>query len=94
MSVKLMQQVVAAIRHVDSDVPSDVAREKSLVLELGFDSMKMTLLSLALETELGCAIVLDGWIAAHADPNDLTVGSLCDYLEATLGIHEDAAAAE
>jgi acyl carrier protein len=50
--------------------------------------MKMSLLSLALETELGCAIVLDEWIASHSDPNELTVGSLCRYLQGAVNVDD------
>jgi acyl carrier protein len=94
MLTDYLGHVLAAIRHVDDTVPLPIDRTDSLVLNLGFDSMKMTLLSLALENELGRAIALDGWIASHADPNELTVGSLCSYLELTLTRNEPATAAE
>lgn len=77
-----MQLVVAAIRHAGGDaVPQSVRSEDSLVLQLGFDSMKIALLSLSLEDAFGQTVLLDGWIASHPDPNDLTIGSLCHYIE-------------
>jgi acyl carrier protein len=80
-----MVRVVAAIRYAGGDgLPDEIRREDSLILQLGFDSLKMAVLSLALENELGIAVLLDAWIAAHADPHELTVGSLLDFLEENL----------
>jgi hypothetical protein len=77
----VLRQVVAAIRAVKGDeVPSVLDRSDSLVLRLGFDSMNMAVLSLELEKLVGQPIALDQWIEAHADPFDLTVGSLADHL--------------
>jgi acyl carrier protein len=85
MDREFSERIVQAIRHAGGDaVPSVVRRDDSLVLRLGFDSMKMALLSLSLETEFGCAIVLDGWIGSHPDPQQLTVGSLSDYVQRAL----------
>jgi acyl carrier protein len=77
-----MKEVVSALdTAARGSLPSPIEPAHSLVMHLGFDSMKMSLLSLALEAELGCAIVLDEWIATHSDPNELTVGSLCRFLQ-------------
>jgi acyl carrier protein len=85
MDREFSERIVQAIRHAGGDaVPSVVRLDDSLVLRLGFDSMKMALLSLSLETEFGCAIVLDGWIGSHPDPQQLTVGSLSDYVQRAL----------
>jgi acyl carrier protein len=87
-----MREVLAALDSAArGSLPNPVTPEHSLVLHLGFDSMKMSLLSLALETELGCAIVLDEWIGSHSDPNELTVGSLCQFLQETVTPEEDRA---
>ena len=87
-----LRHVLSAIRDVKrDDVPATVERNDSLVLRLGFDSMNMALLSLALEKELGCMVVLDRWIASHPDPRDLTVGSLSDYLADLLARNEPPA---
>jgi len=90
-----MKEVLAALEDAaKGSLPSPIDPGHSLVLHLGFDSMKMSLLSLALETELGCAIVLDEWIGAHSDPNELTVGSLCRYLQETVTVEERHAVSE
>lgn len=87
-----MKEVLAAVDSAArGGLPNPVVPEHSLVLDLGFDSMKMSLLSLALETELGCAIVLDEWIGSHSDPNELTIGSLCRFLQQTVPTEEDRA---
>jgi len=88
-----MKEVLAALdTAAHCGLPSPIEPGHSLVLHLGFDSMKMSLLSLALETELGCAIVLDEWIGSHSDPNELTVGSLCRYLQETVDVDQRHAA--
>jgi acyl carrier protein len=90
-----MQHVLAALDvAAKGALPSPIEPRHSLVLHLGFDSMKMALLSLALEGELGCPIVLDEWIGSHSDPIELTVDSLCRYLQQTVGIHEPQAVAQ
>jgi acyl carrier protein len=87
-----MKEVLAALDSAArGSLPNPVVPEHSLVVDLGFDSMKMSLLSLALETELGCAIVLDEWIGSHSDPNELTIGSLCRFLQRTVPTEEDRA---
>ena len=87
-----MRRVLVAIRNAaEGDVPQQIGADDSLVLHLGFDSVKMALLSLSLEREFGFALALDGWIASHPDPYDLTVRSLCDYVEE--GLRFDAAPA-
>jgi len=48
--------------------------------DLGFDSLQMASLSLALESELGRPILLNDWIAGAEDTSNLTVQSLVDYL--------------
>jgi acyl carrier protein len=84
-----MTEALAALRvAARGGLPTPIEPGHSLVLHLGFDSMKMSLLSLALESEIGCPIVLDEWIAAHNDPKDLTVGSLCRFLQETVSVEE------
>ena len=90
-----MKEVLAALDvAARGGLPAPIEPEHSLVLHLGFDSMKMSLLSLALESELGCPIVLDEWIAAHNDPEELTVGSLCRFLQETVAVDERRAVEE
>ena len=56
----------------------------SLVDDLGFDSMRMATLSIALETEFDQVLLLNDWTGAVDDPSHLTVGSLVSYLAAVL----------
>jgi acyl carrier protein len=91
MTTEVMSRVLAAIRHVGRGaLPTRIEPGHSLVLDLGFDSMKVALLSLSLESEFGRAIVLDEWVGSCSDPNQLTVGSLCEYLGVALSGHERA----
>jgi acyl carrier protein len=90
-----MKEVLSALDVASKgSLPTPIEPGHSLVLHLGFDSMKMSLLSLALETELGCAIVLDEWIGSHSDPNELTVASLCRYLQQTVADDDRRAASQ
>ena len=80
---EILDKVSTAIRvSVQRELPESLLREYSLVADLGIDSMSMALLGLALEDEFHCPILLNDWIAQHAHPESLTVGSLCDYLHA------------
>jgi acyl carrier protein len=84
-----MKEVLAALDvAARGGLPAPIEPGHSLVLHLGFDSMKMSLLSLALESEIGCPIVLDEWIGSHNDPKDLTVASLCRFLQETVSVEE------
>ena len=77
----VLDKVSAAIRAASQrELPEAIAREHSLVADLSFDSMSMALLGLALEDEFHYPILLNDWIAQHTDPESLSVGSLCDYL--------------
>ncbi len=70
--LKVMQKTVA------------LKKSDSFVSVLGFNSLRMVSLSLALEEEFGCQLLLNDWIASAEDPRDLTVGSLFDYVERVL----------
>lgn len=81
--------VVAAIRAAtENPLPASIERSHSFLLDLGFDSLSMVALSLTLEDEFGCPILLDDWIAEQSDPISLTVGSLCAYLAPRLDGHD------
>ena len=43
--------------------------------------VSIAVLGLALEDQFHRAILLDGWIAQHTEPSELTIGSLCTYLQ-------------
>lgn len=70
--LKVMQKTVA------------LKKSDSFVSVLGFNSLRMVSLSLALEEEFGCQLLLNDWIASAEDPRALTVGSLFDYVERVL----------
>ncbi|HXE72302.1 MAG TPA: phosphopantetheine-binding protein [Candidatus Nitrosotenuis sp.] len=50
------------------------------IADLGFDSLRMVALSLALESEFGQPLLLNEWLSSAEDVTQLTVGSLCDYV--------------
>ena len=54
------------------------------MLDLGFDSMKVALLALALEDQIGRPILLERWISNCAEPTGLTVESLHAYVRRVL----------
>jgi acyl carrier protein len=62
----------------------DLRDTDSFVAALGFNSLRMVSLSLALEDEFGTPLLLNDWISQADDPRMLTVGSLCDYISAVL----------
>lgn len=78
----------AAARH---PLPASISRDDSFILDLGFDSMSIARLALALEDQFHQPILLDEWIAQEADPAALNVNSLCRYLEQAWSTHEPAA---
>ena len=70
-----------ALRAASKDtLPPAIEPHHSVVLDLGFDSLKIAMLALALEEEFGCPMMLDEWIRLHRSPGALTVASLCDFL--------------
>lgn len=86
MDQVLSQRVIHAIQEAGGDtIPAVLRQDDSLVLRLGFDSMKLALLSLSLEDEFGCGFALDEWVGSQSDPRELTVGSLSDYVQEALG---------
>ncbi len=52
----------------------------SFIANLGFNSLKMVSLSLALEEKFGRPLLLNEWISQCEDPRLLTVHSLCNYV--------------
>jgi acyl carrier protein len=77
--------VVAAVRSTaKGQLPQSVEPHHCFLTDLGFDSMSIALLALALEDQFESAILLDGWIAQCSDPATLTVQSLCDYVHGVL----------
>ena len=92
-SSPFMAGVVAAVRAAaKAHLPAVIEPSHSFVLDLGFDSMSMAILGLALEDQFHSVILLDTWIGRHSDPAALTVASLCDYLQESLDGHGAARA--
>ena len=56
----------------------------SFIANLGFNSLRMVSLSLALEDQFGRPLLLNEWISRCDDPRLLTVGSLATYVEEVL----------
>lgn len=52
----------------------------TLVTELGFDSLRLVTLSLALEETFEQPLLLNDWLACASDPSELTVASLSDFI--------------
>jgi acyl carrier protein len=85
MSESISTGVVAAIRAVARErAPARIEPEHSFVTDLGFDSMAIVVLGLALEDRFDRPVMLDEWIGRCEDPTELTVASLCSYLEESL----------
>jgi acyl carrier protein len=85
ISAAYVPGVVAAMRvAARNPLPADLNEKQSLIFDLGFDSLAMTRLGLALEEQFGQAVLLDGWISSESDPAALTVGSLCEFLRARI----------
>lgn len=72
-------------------LPSALSAIHSFVLDLGFDSLAMARLSLTLEEQFDCPILLDSWLSSQSDPAALTIGSLCDFVQSRLELDEYAA---
>jgi acyl carrier protein len=83
----VVASIRAAARH---PLPAIIAGNDSFILNLGFDSMSIARLALALEDQFHQPILLDDWIAQGADPAALTVDSLCRYIDETRGAYEPA----
>ena len=80
---ELMEKVVRAVRE-SSPRPVEPAPASRLVDDLGFDSLRMATLAIALENELGQPVLLNDWIASAPSLSDLTVGSLASHMAANL----------
>ncbi len=78
----------AAARH---PLPDVLRREHAFVTDLGFDSMSIARLALALEDRFQQALTLDEWIREVQNPGELTVASLCAYVEEALKDHDQPA---
>ena len=78
------QRVLRAVSQSCESVGRAVRPADRLVDDLGFDSLRMATLSVALEEEFDAAILLNDWIGGADDPSSLTVKSLVDHLQRAL----------
>ena len=76
----LRKRVVRAIASSCGVATKRIRDSDSLVSRLGYDSLRMASLAIALEDEFARPLLLAEWIARAPDPEDLTVGSLCEYI--------------
>ena len=82
MREHVFRGVSSAIRNTAQHaLPAVIERDHSLISDLGFDSIGVAMLSMGLEDEFFFPVLLDTWIGAHDGPHDLTVDSLCRYME-------------
>jgi acyl carrier protein len=75
----IREKTYAAILNASESTKQPSAHD-SLVFDLGFDSMRMAMLSIALEVEFGAVILLNDWISSVDDLDQLTVESLVGYV--------------
>lgn len=73
------EKVKLAIRST-GDVDRQIADAESLILSLGFNSLRIANLAIALEQQVDQPLLLNEWIGRCVDPATLTVGSLCEYI--------------
>jgi acyl carrier protein len=81
----LLDAVADAVRaSARTPPPSRIEAHHRFVDDLGYDSLGLVGLSVALEDRLGVPVLLDGWIGAVSSPSNLTVGSLATWIGSSL----------
>lgn len=81
---EVMQGVVRAVKRTAARPPELICGSHSLVLDLGFDSLRVATLSVALETEFGELLLLNEWIASAHTPYELNLDSLVAFVRGAL----------
>lgn len=76
----VLATVCAAVQSLLDDPQQPVHAGDHLVGDLGFDSMAMASLTIALEEAFDDVLLLADWIASASNPSELTIDSLVDYL--------------
>lgn len=76
----VLAKVCAAVQSVLDDPGQAVHAGDHFVDDLGFDSLRMASLTIALEEAFDDVLLLADWIASASSPSELTVESLVDYL--------------
>ncbi|MEM1350345.1 MAG: acyl carrier protein [Myxococcota bacterium] len=77
--------VNALSRALDEQLEGLPEPQTSLIEDLGFDSLKITMLALELEVELGVPVLLNDWLSSVNSPAELTIQSLADFLAGAPG---------
>jgi len=77
-------KVYAAVRQTLA-APVPLRDDLSFLGDLGFDSLRVASLSIALENEFAHPVLLGDWLGSADDPFDLTVGSLTGYIAGLVG---------
>jgi acyl carrier protein len=80
----VIEAIRASARHA---LPTRIEPSHRVVDDLGYDSLGIVSLSVALEDRLGRPILLDGWIGNATSTSSLTVGSLASWV--VLGTQEE-----
>ena len=81
---EILKRVTQAVRKVRPDLSvADLKPEKSLIEDLGFDSMSLVALAGELESIFEKSLPLSDWVGAERDKG-LKLGSLLQFLEQAL----------
>jgi acyl carrier protein len=75
-----LEMVSRAIAAACQTEPIVLSAGDRLVADLGFNSLRIAALALEIGRELGCPVLLNDWLAQARNIDDLTVGSLCEFL--------------
>lgn len=85
----VVDAIRASARHT---LPTRIEPSHRIVDDLGYDSLGIVNLSVALEERIGRPILLDGWIGGAASPSALTVGSLAQWIADAISDEDRGAA--
>ena len=80
LSLKQVKKRVRSAINASLQGTRRVSDKDSLVLDLGYDSLRLATLSIELEREFDTPLLLTEWVSLFDDPVELTVGSLADYI--------------
>jgi hypothetical protein len=79
------ERLVDAIRASSrAPLPTRIEPHHRFVDDLGFDSLGIVTLSIAIEDRFGRPVLLDGWIGSVSSPSGLTVESLGRWIAESL----------
>lgn len=84
---KIFEGVSVAIQNCLNQT-LDIKKSDRLVEDLQFDSLRLATLTFCIEGELNCSITLNEWVASVTESEQLTVGSLVDYVTQNMQLQE------